>query len=197
MKSHPLYIYLKNNFGAHASINKVARKYSLNSGMSRSLDLGCGLFPRNPFSANEFFGVDSLDCELSNVLSVNLLLEPLPFESCSFNFCTAYDFLEHIPRALIKNDVVIFPFIGVMNEVFRILAPGGIFFHLTPAYPSLLAFSDPTHVNFITKDTMRQYFCMPECRANRIGYGFTGCFELLSSFYWRRHHIAQFMRVVK
>jgi SAM-dependent methyltransferase len=191
------YDYLKKHFGAHARINKVAQRYSLRGGMSRSVDLGSGGFPRNPFCADEYYGIDILDSDLPNVRRANLLLEPIPFESNSFHFCTAYDFLEHVPRCAIRNDATILPFVNIMNEVFRILAPGGIFFHLTPVYPSPLAFSDPTHVNYMTKETMKQYFCHPQCRAGRIGYGFVGCFELLSSFSWRRNHVAQFMRVLK
>jgi hypothetical protein len=45
-----------------------------------------------------------------------------------------------------------------MNEIFRTLKPGGIFFSKTPAYPISAVFSDPTHVNNITADTFPLYF---------------------------------------
>jgi SAM-dependent methyltransferase len=197
MNTNPAYNYLKTHFGAHSRINKLAKKYSLKDAYSRSLDLGCGYFPRNPFGARECFGVDSLDLPLSFVRCANLLLEPIPFESDSFDFCTAYDFLEHIPRIMIIDGEVVFPFLEVMNEIYRVLTPNGLFFHLTPVYPSPSAFCDPTHVNYLTKETMKLYFCIPELRAKRIGYGFEGCFKQIASFHWRKHHIAQLMRVVK
>lgn len=45
-----------------------------------------------------------------------------------------------------------------MNEVHRVLKPNGIFLHQTPAYPSTVAFRDPTHVNIITEETIPHYF---------------------------------------
>ena len=50
------------------------------------------------------------------------------------------------------------PFIFLMNECFRILKKGGIFLSMTPIYPYLGAFQDPTHNNIMTADTFRYYF---------------------------------------
>ena len=69
-----------------------------------------------------------------------------------------------------------FPFIQLMNEVFRVLKPGGIFFNIQPCYPCKEAFQDPTHVNVMTEDTMQLYFC--EQAWARI-YGYSGSFIML------------------
>ncbi len=53
------------------------------------------------------------------------------------------------------------------------LRPGGFFYALTPAYPSVEAFCDPTHVNIITNSTHR-YFTGESPLARM--YGFQGHF---------------------
>ena len=40
-----------------------------------------------------------------------------------------------------------------MNEIYRVLKPGGTFYAITPYYPRDEAFVDPTHVNIITNKT--------------------------------------------
>ena len=70
--------------------------------MSKSLDLGCGRAPKNPFNADEVFGVDyGMRPDLpANIRLADLVIEPIPFESDSFDFVTAHDFIEHVPRVL-------------------------------------------------------------------------------------------------
>jgi len=70
----------------------------------------------------------------------------------------------------------VFPFVRLMNEVWRVLAPGGRFYALTPAFPNPEAFTDPTHVNIITDQT-HHYFCGDQ----PIGrmYGFNGHFKVV------------------
>jgi len=50
------------------------------------------------------------------------------------------------------------PFIYFMNECYRVLKKDGVFLSMTPIYPYLGAFQDPTHVNIITVDTFTNYF---------------------------------------
>jgi SAM-dependent methyltransferase len=145
--------------------------------MTRTLDLGCGSSPRNPFNADELFGVDVRDDLDSNVKMADLVIEPIPYENESFEYLTAFDFIEHIPR------VVYAPtrrnaFIELMNEVYRVLKPGGLFVSSTPAYPHPWAFCDPTHVNYVTDTTFAWYFD----DTNRWGriYGFNGAFRVVN-----------------
>lgn len=149
---------------------------------TRHLDLGCGRFPRNPYGQNELHGVDiRLITEIQvpgiQFHEANLMMGKLPFPDRMFDSVSAYDFLEHVPRILAGPDgTLAYPFITLMNEIYRILRGGGKFFGLTPCYPSKQVFQDPTHVNFLTVDT-HEYFC-GEKPLGRM-YGFCGQFKAL------------------
>lgn len=164
---------------------------------SRSLDLGCGERPRNPFGAEECFGLDIRDDLGSNILCANLAIQPIPIENNSFDFCTAFDVIEHIPRILPCNGGTRFPFVELMNEIHRVLKPGGLFMHQTPAFPFKQAFQDPTHVNIITEDTFPYYFCEPNVYARKIGYGFTGSFDLIHQGWLDTAWIVGVLKAVK
>lgn len=145
---------------------------------TKHLDLGCGNMPRNPFFADELYGVDIIDLYDSNVnfnyTKANLSLESLPFDDNYFDSVSAYDFFEHILRVHIVNGITKFPFVELLSEIYRILKPGGQLYAVTPFYPKESAFVDPTHVNFITKNS-HKYFITPHNWAQM--YGFKGCFD--------------------
>ncbi len=144
--------------------------------VTRHLDLGCGAQPRNPYGCDELHGVDLRPPEGQPMLrAANLVLEPIPFDTSSFDSVSAYDFFEHVPRLLATADGMAtrFPFIELMNEVWRVLKPGGLLYAVTPVFPHPAAFQDPTHVNIMTAGT-HEYFVQPERRAAM--YGFTGDF---------------------
>ena len=65
-----------------------------------ALDLGCGPNPRNPFAADLVYGVDLQDFGNPLIKVADLAIQPIPFDDNSFDYLTAYDFLEHIPRQL-------------------------------------------------------------------------------------------------
>ena len=142
------------------------------------LDLGCGKFPRNPYSRSRLCGVDIRGLKPAEGFEfrpANLALEPIPYADNVFGSVSAFDFIEHVPRLLATADgtQTFFPFVRLMDEVWRVLAPGGRFYALTPAYPNPEVFVDPTHVNVIT-DRTHEYFC----GENPLGrmYGFRGQF---------------------
>jgi hypothetical protein len=65
--------------------------------------LGCGSKPRNPYNCAELYGVDIRE-DLSasgvvRIMAANLSLQPIPFADNYFDSLSAYDFLEHVPRA--------------------------------------------------------------------------------------------------
>jgi SAM-dependent methyltransferase len=108
--------------------------------VTRHLDLGCGGVPRNPYRRDEAHGIDiALAAGLDERLfrRANLSVEPIPHADASFESVSAFDFFEHVPRVLGTADSrgTRFPFIELMNEIHRILKPGGRLWALTPAYP--------------------------------------------------------------
>jgi SAM-dependent methyltransferase len=158
--------------------------------MTRSLDLGCGINPKNPFNADEIFGIDyDMRTDLPhNIRRADLVVEPIPFDDDSFEYVTAHDFIEHIPRVLYvpmrRN-----PFVELMNEVYRVLKNGGLFLSLTPAYPHAAAFIDPTHVNIIAEGTFPLYFGNVDATSPWAKiYGFKGAFSVKTEE-WRGPHL--------
>jgi len=150
--------------------------------MSNHLDLGCATNPQNPYRKANLFGLDIRDDAQTALAQrgivmkqANLVFEPIPYPDNHFASVSAIDFIEHIPRQISVGSAnqIIYPFINLMNEIWRVLAPGGRFLAVTPAYPSALAFADPTHVNYIARGT-HAYFC-GESPAGSI-YGFNGRF---------------------
>lgn len=67
---------------------------------SATLDLGCGENPRNPFNSSQIYGLDIRENLERNIRYADLAVEALPFSENMFDFITAYDFLEHIPRVI-------------------------------------------------------------------------------------------------
>lgn len=146
---------------------------------TRHLDLGCGSRPRNPYQRDELYGVDIRQATSANgfeVRQANVAVDPIPYAENYFDSVSAYDFLEHVPRILPKGDRTRFPFVELMDEVWRVLMPGGRFYASTPAYPHPAAFQDPTHVNILTRDS-HIYFTQPQLLARM--YGFVGDFTVI------------------
>ena len=157
----------------------------------RHLDLGCGKFPRNPYGLSEVYGIDIRPPPVAVNFEhrvANLALEPIPFADDTFASISAFDFIEHVPRVLTTADGsdTLFPFVRLMQEVWRVLVPDGRFYAVTPAFPSPDAFVDPTHVNIITERT-HEYFCGAQPSARM--YGFNGQFVALRAEWVHIHDV--------
>jgi SAM-dependent methyltransferase len=152
--------------------------------MTISLDLGCGETIRNPYLALTVIGLDIQDADLA--------IEPIPYPSDCFDFVTAYDFLEHIPRLLYVPQRR-YPFVELMSEIYRVMKLGGKFLSSTPAFPHAPAFQDPTHVNIITPLTFAEYFDDEKNWAKM--YGFKGKFHINNMRYHGPHLIAELEKV--
>ena len=193
---------LRRNLNRHSSsIPSVeaflSRNLIKNCPSSSSLDLGCGTSPQNPFEASTVFGIDLMSSSCPQVMCADLSYQPIPFDDSSFHYCTAFDFLEHIPRSVLVNGVTRFSFVELMSEIYRVLLPDGLFLHLTPAFPSKQAFQDPTHLNIITEDTLETYFCEPRIGASALGYGFNGRFRLLDQAWVDSIKLISLLQAVK
>ena len=154
-----------------------------------SLDLGCGLTPRNIFDAKITYGIDVRDDLEKNIVKADLVLQPIPFINDFFDFVTAHDFIEHIPRIIYNPDRKM-PFVDLMSEIWRVLKPNGKFYSSTPAFPHAAAFWDPTHVNIITEQTFPLYFDNVNNWAKN--YGFKGAFEIEKQF-WSGPHLVSIL----
>ena len=152
--------------------------------MTISLDLGCGETIRNPYQALQVIGLDIQDADLA--------IEPIPHPDDYFDFVTAYDFLEHIPRLLYVPQRR-YPFVELMSEVWRVMKVGGKFLSSTPAFPHAPAFQDPTHVNIITPLTFAEYFDDEKTWAKM--YGFKGKFHINNMRYHGPHLMAELEKV--
>lgn len=162
---------------------------------TRSLDLGCGPNPRNIFQADEVWGIDIRGYpENPRIRVADLVVEPIPFEDASFEFITAHDFIEHVPRVLYMPQRR-FPFVELMGEVWRVLKPNGRFFSFTPAYPHTAAFRDPTHVNIIAEDTFPLYF--DDRNRYATMYGFKGAFRILQQQWMGPHLVTEMLKVAE
>jgi predicted SAM-dependent methyltransferase len=94
-------------------------------------------------------GVD-LVCDLSR---------GIPYPDSVFDEVLAVDFIEHVAQDRT---------IHLMNEVWRVLAPGGVFRVHVPAAPGITAFQDPTHVSYWNEESFTYY---EDGHARREVYG--------------------------
>ena len=109
-------------------------------GATVALDIGCGN-RRLPGAR----GVDILSLPAVDVVH-DLARFPWPFADSSIDLVLANHFLEH------SEDVV-----RTMEEVYRILSPGGRFVIQVPYFRSVDAINDPTHRRFFSSQSL-DYF---------------------------------------
>jgi SAM-dependent methyltransferase len=71
---------------------------------------------------------------------------PLPLPDDSVGVIRAFDFLEHVADK-----------VGLINELYRLLAPGGLLLSETPSTDGRGAFQDPSHVAFYNENSFWYY----------------------------------------
>lgn len=123
-----------------------------------SLNLGCGY--------KKLDGYINIDSRTEvNPDIVCDITTGLPYEDSLVDIVRAFDFLEHIP----PDNVI-----DVMNEIWRVLKPDGIFESHTPSTDGRGAFQDPTHRSFWNKNSWLYY----SDAMLRLNYGIKADFEI-------------------
>jgi SAM-dependent methyltransferase len=139
-----------------------------------NVDLGCG------FRKNGNLGIDLVAEGTQADLICRLGFESIPLDDGSVDTIFCRDFLEHIPKAHYseRESKLRYPLIYLMNEIWRVLKPGGAFTSFTPCYPAPEVHQDPTHLSVWTLESM-QYFCGKYSVAQN--YGVRTNFELVEN----------------
>lgn len=111
------------------------------SGFQR-LHLGCGtrVWPG-------WINVDRCPLEMSVVLPCDVAVD-LPFENDSFDYVFTEDFLEHLPPDRR---------VPVMNEIHRVLVPGGVMEHYVPNAGSRNDYGSPSHLSHWNLQTFEHF----------------------------------------
>lgn len=146
------------------------------------LNLGCGYRKKKGY-----VNIDARkDVNPDEVVDVS---KGLPYKDNSIDEIRAYDFLESV-----DPDKTIF----VIEEIYRVLKPGGKFEHFTPSTDGRGAFMDPTHRSWWNINSWL-YFMNDEYRAL---YGITAKFEgvnkdVMTDKYYRILHTHGILYAVK
>ena len=93
----------------------------------------------------------------------------------------ASHFIEHIPHQTLEINRPGFddPMFHFMDEIYRILKPGGLARFVAPYYTSVRAFQDPTHLRFIS-EPMFGYFTKAWRKLNKLEHYPVKCdFEIV------------------
>ena len=109
-------------------------------GPIRQLNLGCGFDKRRGFINADNFP----QCEPDVLLDIETL--PWPFADDAFDYILMKHVLEHVGATFAS-------FRGVMRELYRVTAPGGVVEIHIPYYRHQAYWSDPTHVRVFTPKT--------------------------------------------
>lgn len=114
--------------------------------MSQRLNLGCGADIRAGWVNLDKFSLPGVD------VCHDIQIMPLPFDDGSFDEVLCKDILEHVD------------YIPLLDELHRILKPGGCLMIQVPHFTSKDAVSDPTHIRFFTSHTFK-YFTVGHLRS--------------------------------
>jgi predicted SAM-dependent methyltransferase len=115
---------------------------------SLSLNLGCSDDIQQGFVNVDLFPPVqySYDPWSKTVVAQADLRYKWPWDDSSVDFILAKDIIEHLPDKIFT-----------MNEVWRVLKPGGTIYIEVPTTDGMGAFQDPTHVSYWNKNSFLYY----------------------------------------
>lgn len=97
------------------------------------VDLGCGTRPKARI------GIDRFEHPAVDlVMDLDAVDVRLPFADSSIQSVISHHFFEHVGEG----------FIPLVDEIYRVLRPGGILRAITPLFPSTTAVEDPDHCRY-------------------------------------------------
>ena len=163
------------------------------------LDLACGDNKKEGYKGIDVAKTDTVD------YVVDLQQFPWPIESESVEEINCSHYIEHIPHSNYQGELnkvldesntfeefklnlknkkpEVDGFIKFINEVYRILKPGGKVHIVAPYYTSYRAFGDPTHVRYIA-DSSLWYLSKTWMTDNGLShYGIECDFDIKVSYY--------------
>lgn len=156
---NPLYAY--DNWPPHSDWSHAAQGDNPFDLIDFHVDLGCGTLKKGRIGVDRFPapGVNIvMDFETLEVVSIprmpgdeanqqGPLRRQLPFDDNSISSVISHHLLEHVGPG----------FIALVDEVYRVLVPGGIFRAITPLFPSRVAVEDPDHKRYIMEGTWETF----------------------------------------
>jgi SAM-dependent methyltransferase len=137
-----------------------------------------------------------LSVDLRNADVVCDVRRGLPYADATVGCIRAQDFLEHIPHCASDcthgEDGSARCVVGVMNELYRVLVPGGWLLARTPSTDGRGAFQDPTHVSFWNPNSFWYYTRREQARyveGIRCRFQPVRLWQEYPSDWHREHHI--------
>jgi ubiquinone/menaquinone biosynthesis C-methylase UbiE len=130
-----------------------------------NLNIGCGNLP-----FDDCINVDKRRTEL-DAIQHDLERFPWPFPNNKFEIVYAYDIIEHL------TDVI-----KTMEEIARVLKPGGRVEIRTCAWDKEQSYSDPTHKHFFTLNSF-DFFDPTTWRGKKYDWYSTARFKIIRAQY--------------
>ena len=135
-KEYSKQIQASNRECYHKYVEKLFMRWARDNGL-RMLNLGGALGPRNGYETVDIRPGANVVCNLE---------QDWPFADSSVGVVYASHVFEHLRDS-----------IHTMNELFRVLAPGGMAFIDVPSTDGRGAFQDPTHVSWWNQNSFLYY----------------------------------------